>query len=418
MHIKAIRGMHDILPEDIPYWQLIEASIRRLTRCYGYREIRFPIVEEKILFKRTIGEVTDIVEKEMYEFTDRNGVELALRPEGTAGCVRACIEHGLLYNTTQRLWYMGPMFRHERPQKGRYRQFYQFGMEAFGFIGPDIDAEMILWIDKLLQTLHLRNGLVLNINSIGIPEERLQYRQHLIDYFSKYSDVLDEESKRRLHTNPMRILDSKNPLMAECIANAPSITSFLGADSRYHFDSLCQLLDTLNIHYILNPRLVRGLDYYTNTVFEWTTDVLGAQGTVCAGGRYNGLVSLLGGQDTPAVGFAIGLERLIELMKINQPVLTQTIDGYLISLGEKAEQQAFLIAEKIREQCPHLSFIVHCGKGSLKRQFKAADKSGAHFALILGEDEINKNLITIKFLREDKPQKTLTLVELLKFLEK
>lgn len=405
--------MHDSLPDEMKYWHAIEKALRQLTKQYGYEEIRFPIVEETLLFKRTIGEVTDIVEKEMYEFIDRNGISLTLRPEGTAGCVRACIEHGLTYNQVQRLWYMGPMFRHERPQKGRYRQFYQFGLEAFGLEGPDIDAEIILFTLRLWRELGLSNIVKLNVNSIGTLPEREQYRQALVEYFSNHMTALDEDSQQRLQTNPLRILDSKNPAMAPLITNAPKMLTYLNQDSKKHFDDLCHILEKANIDFIVNPTLVRGLDYYTKTVFEWITDELGSQGTVCAGGRYDGLVELLGGKPSPAVGFAMGLERIIELMKIHSTVEPDLLDAYLLLVGEQAEQEGLHVAEKIREKNPCFRLMVHCGGGNFKRQFKCADKSGARLALILGEDEVNNNTISVKFLREDRPQVTLSREEFL-----
>jgi histidyl-tRNA synthetase len=358
------------------------------------------------LFKRSIGEVTDIVEKEMYTFDDRNGDSLTLRPEGTASCVRAAIEKGLLHNQTQRLWYQGPMFRHERPQKGRYRQFHQVGVEAFGFDGPDIDAELILMTARLWQALNLSDDVSLQINSLGSTEDRETYRAALVEYFTANQQILDSDSNRRLSTNPLRILDSKNPDMQELIKAAPNLQDYLGDDSRQHFSHLLSILDAAGVAYDINPRLVRGLDYYCKTVFEWVTDKLGAQGTVCAGGRYDGLVEQLGGRATTAAGFAIGLERLLELVRGNlQPEIVT--DVYLIVVGEdKVVTAAMVLADKIRAEIPGIKVVTHCGGGSIKSQFKRADKSGATIALILGEDEVIKGQVGVKYLREEKQQET------------
>jgi histidyl-tRNA synthetase len=397
--------MNDILPEDTPYWQQLEATIRGVLASYGYAEIRFPIVEKTELFKRSIGEVTDIVEKEMYTFEDRNGDSLTLRPEGTACCVRAGIENGMLVNQVQRLWYMGPMFRHERPQKGRYRQFHQIGVETFGIAGPDLDAEHILMTARLWQALGLE-GLELQINSLGTQEARAAYRETLVEYFSAHKDKLDDDSQRRLHSNPLRILDSKNPDMRGLIEAAPKLTDHLDEESRDHFQKLCAILEAAGIDYTVNTCLVRGLDYYNRTVFEWVTDQLGAQGTVCAGGRFDGLVEQLGGRGTPAAGFAMGLERLLELVKANlEPDHHPHV--YLVLVGEAAQQAGIILAEKLRDAVPGLRLLTHCGGGSFKSQFKKADKSGAELALILGEDEVANGTIGVKYLRQEREQESL-----------
>lgn len=398
---QAIRGMNDLLPEQTPVWQLIETKLKALALQYGYSEIRFPVVESFNLFKRTIGEVTDIVEKEMYAFADRNGDWLALRPEGTAGCVRASIEHGLLYNQQQKLWYLGPMFRHERPQKGRCRQFHQFGMEAFGYSGPDIDVDLILFTARLWRELGLQNHLELQINSLGSTEARAAYRQQLIHYYEEHISKLDEDSLRRLYTNPLRILDSKNPAMHAVNNHAPKLQDYLDAASAEHFEGFCQLLDAAGVTYIINPCLVRGLDYYNGTVFEWVTSSLGAQGTVCAGGRYDGLVEQLGGKPTQAIGLGIGLERLallVEEFSLLPPA--KTVDIYLITLGKEAQCWGVQVVEQLRDQFPQLMILPNMGEGSVKTQMKRADKSGAVLALIIGENEIKQQTITVKPLRD------------------
>jgi histidyl-tRNA synthetase len=393
--IRSIRGMNDILPEVTPYWQAVETALKEVLSGYGYQEIRFPIVEKTELFCRSIGEVTDIVEKEMYTFADRNGDNLTLRPEGTAGCVRAAMQNGLL-NQTQRLWYMGPMFRHERPQKGRYRQFHQIGVEAYGFSGPDIDAEMILMTSRIWKKLGL-TGASLQINSLGSTEARLAYRDVLITYFESHHDQLDEDSKRRLHSNPLRILDSKNPAMQALNEAAPKLIDHLDDESRQEFETLCQLLDAAGLEYEVNPRLVRGLDYYGKTVFEWVTDYLGSQGTICAGGRYDGLVAQLGGKSATAIGFAIGIERLIALLEATEALPEiPTIDVYFVAVGEAAAKQALLLAEQLRDQVENLKLITHCGGGSFKNQFKRADRSGARWTLILGDDELSQQVVGVK----------------------
>lgn len=409
--IQAIRGMNDCLPQDTPVWQYVEQTLRNTVAAFGYSEIRFPIVEMTDLFKRSIGEVTDIVEKEMYTFEDRNGDSLTLRPEGTACCVRAGNEHGLLYNQEQRLWYMGPMFRHERPQKGRYRQFHQFGLEAFGIASADIDAEVIILTARLWKQLGLTPYVKLELNSLGSNEARANYRDALVAYLEQHKELLDEDSLRRLYSNPLRVLDSKNPAMAEMLAAAPKLADYLDEDSATHFAQLQQRLTAAGVAFSLNPRLVRGLDYYNKTVFEWVTTELGSQGTVCAGGRYDGLVEQLGGKTTPAVGFAIGLERLVLMLQTLQlvPELAPAADIYLMAAGEQAELAAVSVAESLRDALPGKRILQHCGGGNLKKQFKKADKSGAGVALIIGEDELSRGEITVKWLREDKPQQTISL---------
>ena len=404
--IQAIRGMNDILPQQTPCWAYVEARIRSLLTAHGYNEIRMPLVEATELFARSIGEVTDIVEKEMYIFNDRNGDSLSLRPEGTASCVRAAIEHGLLHNQTQRLWYQGPMFRHERPQKGRYRQFHQVGVETYGFSGPDIDAELILLSARLWRSLGLE-GLTLQINSLGSHASRVAYRSELVGYFTAHSQALDEDSQRRLHTNPLRILDSKNPALQALIEAAPQLADHLDEVSRSHFSGLCTLLDRAGLRYEINPRLVRGLDYYDYTVFEWVTDRLGSQGTVCAGGRYDTLVEQMGGKPTPAIGFALGMERLVALLvETAAAPAVPTLDAYLVMVGEAAQAQGGVLAEGLRDALPGLRLIVHCGGGSFKNQLKRADKSGARWALILGDEEAAQAEITLKDLREATNEQT------------
>lgn len=416
--IQAIRGMNDCLPQDTPVWQYVEQVLRNTVASYGYSEIRFPIVEMTELFKRSIGEVTDIVEKEMYTFADRNGDSLTLRPEGTACCVRAGNEHGLLYNQEQRLWYTGPMFRHERPQKGRYRQFHQFGLEAFGIASADIDAEVIMLSARLWQQLGLTPFVKLELNSLGSTEARAAYREALVAYLEQHKALLDEDSLRRMYTNPLRVLDSKNPALAGVLARAPQLAQYLDEESATHFERLKQLLTQAGIEFSVNPRLVRGLDYYNKTVFEWVTTELGAQGTVCAGGRYDGLVEQLGGKTTPAVGFALGLERLVLLLQTLSlvPALPAAADIYLMTLGENAELAALSVAERLRCALPGKRIMLHCGGGNLKKQMKRADKSGASIGLILGDDELAREEIAIKWLREDKPQQTILLTDLAKAL--
>ncbi len=401
--IQAVRGMNDLLPDVIEHWQRVEDVSRDVLHAYGYREIRFPVLEKTELFARSIGQDTDIVEKEMYTFEDRNGDSLTLRPEGTAGCVRAGIENGLLHNQMQRFWYAGAMFRHERPQKGRYRQFHQIGVEAFGMPGPDIDAELILLTARLWNALAVE-GLSLQINSLGTPESRARYRQELVRYLESRRADLDEDSQRRLNRNPLRILDSKNPAMREVINEAPSMMDHLDDASRKHFEQLCKYLDRADLRYDINPRLVRGLDYYTRTVFEWVTDRLGSQATVCAGGRYDGLVEMLGGKPTPAAGFALGMERLVELLAQQGSSVNDTKPQiYLAIVGESAViQQGMRLAESLRDQ--GLRVVCNCGGGNLKTQLKRADRSGARYALLLGEEESKRQSITIKDLRQGEDQ--------------
>ena len=402
--IQSVRGMNDILPGESELWDLFEETVRSWLKSYGYRPIRLPIVEPTPLFKRAIGEVTDIVEKEMYSFEDSlNGEPLTLRPEGTAGCVRAVIQHNLAAQRPQRLYYMGQMFRHERPQKGRYRQFNQVGVESFGFAGPDIDAEQILMGARLWDDLGL-DGVKLQINSLGQLDERVKYRAELIGYFEKYTDQLDGDARRRLHTNPLRILDSKNPEMQELIAGAPQLMGDLGTESMAHFEGVQQVLRDVGLPYEINPRLVRGLDYYNLTVFEWVTDRLGAQGTVCAGGRYDGLVEQLGGKPMPACGFAMGVERLVALIRESggEPE-PESSDVYLVHQGDAAARLAPRVAEGLRDQ--GINVLFHCGEGSFKSQMKKADASGAAFAVIIGDDEAAAGEVTLKALRAEDGQR-------------
>ena len=391
---QSIKGFYDILPEFTPLWQKLEDTARHVLSQYGYRNIRMPIVEPTDLFIRSVGEHTDIVEKEMYSWEDvLNGDRLTLRPEGTAGCVRAVVEHSLTYNGPQRLWYTGPMFRHENVQKGRQRQFHQIGVEAFGFDGPDVDAEQIILLARLWRALGIAD-VELQLNSIGDAEERAEFRKALIAYFEQHAELLDEDAKRRLHSNPLRILDSKNPRMQDMIENAPKLMDCLGDETRAHFSGLCKQLDAAGIQYKLNSRLVRGLDYYNRTVFEWVTTKLGSQGTIAGGGRYDSLVQRLGGESTPACGFGIGLERVFLLMQEYGVEAEFKADAYLVNVGELAEAQAVVIAEKLRDA--GLSVVVHAGGGSFKSQMKKADRSGAKYALILGDDEVQAQLIAVK----------------------
>ncbi|GGY66996.1 histidine--tRNA ligase [Cellvibrio zantedeschiae] len=411
--------MNDLLPGDSAIWQYVENTIKSILQRYAYQEIRFPIMESTDLFKRSIGEVTDIVEKEMYTFEDRNGDSLTLRPEGTACCVRACEEHGLLYNQTQRLWYMGPMFRHERPQKGRYRQFHQVGVEAFGMEGPDIDAEILLLSARILRELGAADFVTLQINSIGDAASRNSYKAALVAHLEAHKDQLDEDSQRRLTTNPMRILDSKEASTQALLNNAPVLWDYLDEASRAHFEQLKILLDAAGIKYEVNQRLVRGLDYYGKTAFEWVTDKLGAQSTVCGGGRYDGLVEQLGGRATPAVGFGMGLERLVLLLQEVQAIpegINQIADIYLVAVGD-VQKEALHLAELLRNEIPNLRLINNCGGGNFKNQLKKADKSTAKVALILGEDEVQKSVVAVKFLREDQPQQIIASSEIIKFLK-
>jgi len=415
--IKSVRGMHDVLPDDSSRWQALEKIVRDVMCSYGYNEIRTPLVESTDLFSRSIGEVTDIVEKEMYTFDDRNGDMLTLRPEGTASCVRSGIEHGFLHNQIQRLWYMGPMFRHERPQKGRYRQFHQFGVETFGMADADIDAELIFIGARLWKLLGLGN-LRLEINTLGSLEARENYRKVLVEYFEDNRAQLDDDSLRRLNTNPLRILDTKNDDMASLVSDAPNLLDYIDEESAQHFDQLQSYLDGSGIAYEINPRLVRGLDYYCKTVFEWITDELGAQGTVCAGGRYDGLVKQLGGKSTPASGFAMGIERLLELIDFNQITdKPNQLDLYLIVQGDKANRKGLKLAEQLRDKISGLSLMTNCGGGSLKSQMKKADKSNAAIALLLGEDEISRDAVTVKYLRENKEQQLIPMDDVAEFVK-
>lgn len=409
--IQSIRGMHDILPADMAAWHRLENTIRSVFRSYGFEEIRVPALEKTELFARAIGDATDVVQKEMYSFEDRGGDWLSLRPEGTAGVVRAVIQNGLLYAAPLRLWYMGPMFRRERPQKGRTRQFHQVGAEVFGAPGPDIDAELLAMCQGIWHTLGLKN-LRLEINSLGTAEERTAYRHELHQYFSKHVDELDEDSKVRLERNPMRILDSKNPALRDLIAAAPSLQDFLGTESSQHFAQLQLCLDSLGVAYSVNPRLVRGLDYYSHTVFEWITSELGAQGTVCAGGRYDGLVELQGGKPWPGIGFAMGQERLVELMREHAPVKPEVPDIYLVMVGEETTSRGLVLAEALRKSVPGLSVQANLGGGSFKAQFKRADRSGAKLALILGEAELANNVVSVKALRSDGEQQQVSMENL------
>lgn len=402
--IQPVRGMNDILPDATPRWQQLEAVTREVLSAYGYREIRFPILEKTELFARSIGEVTDIVEKEMYSFEDRNGESLTLRPEGTAGCVRAGLSNGLLHNQVQRVWYAGPMFRHERPQKGRYRQFHQIGAEAFGLAGPDVDAELIVMLARLWKRLGI-GDVALQINSLGTPEARGTYRELLVAYLSHHQDKLDDDSKRRLGANPLRVLDSKAPEMRDVIAGAPSLLDHLDDESARHFEELKALLDTAGVRYTVNPRLVRGLDYYSRTVFEWITDRLGAQDAVCSGGRYDGLVTQLGGRPSPAVGFAMGVERLVALMDEEGVAVPDSAPhAYLVRVGASAERAGFLLAEKLRDALPGLRLVMDCSGGSFGNQLKRADKSGARVAIIVGDEEARAQRAALKPLRNDAEQ--------------
>lgn len=408
--------MNDCLPTQSPLWQKVEGVVKNVISAYGYSEVRMPIVEMTHLFSRAIGEVTDVVEKEMYTFEDRNGDSLTLRPEGTAGCVRSGIENGLLYNQEQRLWYMGPMFRHERPQKGRYRQFHQCGVEVFGLDGPDVDAELIMMTARLWRELGIAQHVRLELNSIGSLEARANYRTALIDYLEQYQNVLDEDCKRRMYTNPLRVLDSKNPDVQAILGDAPQLSDYLDAESKQHFAGLCELLDAAGIEYTVNQRLVRGLDYYNRTVFEWITESLGSQGTVCGGGRYDGLVEQLGGKPTPAVGFAMGLERLVLMMEtLGNTDVRRSVDVYMVTAGEGTMMAGMKLAEQLREQVPGLRVMTHFGGGNFKKQLKRADKVGAAIALVLGEDEVAAQTVVVKDLAGGE-QNTVAQVEVAKLL--
>ncbi len=406
--LQAIRGMNDVLPERSPAWQYLEQQMRQLFARYGYSEVRTPVVEDTALFKRSIGEVTDIVEKEMYTFADRNDESLTLRPEGTAGVVRAAIQHGLLHNQIQKLWYTGAMFRYERPQKGRYRQFHQFGAEIFGLAGPDVDAELIIMTARLWEQLGVNDHINLELNTLGTAESRGRYRTDLVAYLTEHKNQLDDDSLRRLETNPLRILDSKNPQTQSVLDGAPSFSDYLDTESRDHFGELCARLDKAGVAYTVNPRLVRGLDYYGKTVFEWVTDALGAQGTVLGGGRYDALVEQLGGKPVSGIGFGMGVERLLLLLETLEAIpdsAYQTADAYLVSMGDAADAELLTLAETLRNALPELRLQTHLGGGSFKSKMKKADKSGARFALILGEDELANEVLTIKPLRDASPQR-------------
>ena len=415
--IQAIRGMNDTLPEQTPVWQKLETLLRNVVSSYGYSEIRMPIVESTALFKRSIGEVTDIVEKEMYTFDD-NGDSLTLRPEGTASCVRAGNEHGLLYNQERRMWYMGPMFRHERPQKGRYRQFHQFGIETFGIATADIDAEVILLSARLWKALGIESHVELQLNSLGSNEARALYKEALVAYLELHEEKLDADSKRRMKTNPLRVLDSKNPDVQAVLVDAPKLSEHLDDESVAHFEKLKQYLDAAGISYVINERLVRGLDYYNRTVFEWVTSSLGAQGTICAGGRYDGLAEQLGGKATPAVGFAMGLERIVLMLnelELNSDVKAD-VDVYSVLVGDDTDVAGFAMAELIRTELPSIKMMHHCGAGNFKKQMKRADKSGAKLALIIGETELQDNSVTIKDLQGKVDQQTVAMNQLIAVL--
>nr|WP_031830899.1 histidine--tRNA ligase [Vibrio parahaemolyticus] len=395
--IQAIRGMNDCLPTQSPLWQKLENTVKNVISAYGYNEVRMPIVEETNLFSRAVGEETDVVSKEMYTFDDRNGDSLTLRPEGTAGCVRSCIQNSLINRDEQRLWYMGPMFRHERPQKGRYRQFHQCGVEVFGLNGPDVDAELIMMTARLWRELGIDKHVRLELNSIGSQEDRADYRTALVAFLEQHIDVLDEDCKRRMHTNPLRVLDTKNPDIQAILGDAPRLSEYLGEESKAHFAGLCELLDAAGIEYTVNERLVRGLDYYNRTVFEWITESLGAQGTVCGGGRYDGLVEQLGGKPTPAVGFAMGLERLVLMLEtLELTDVRRSVDVYVVTAGEGTMMAGMKLAELLREAISGVRVMNHFGGGNFKKQFKRADKVGAVVALVLGENEVADNTVVLK----------------------
>ena len=417
-NIQAIRGMNDCSPTESPLWQWIEGQVRQILSSYGYSEVRMPIVESTPLFARAIGEVTDVVSKEMYTFWD-NDEQLTLRPEGTAGCVRAAIEHGWIYNNEQRLWYMGPMFRHERPQKGRYRQFHQAGVEVFGIATPEIDAELIILTARLWKALGIDQHVSLQLNSIGSLEARANYRSALVAFLENHQDLMSEEEKERLVKNPLRILDTKNQALQDVLDGAPKLLDYLDDESREHFAQLCGLLDAVGIQYEINPKLVRGLDYYNKTVFEWVTSALGAQGTVCGGGRYDGLVEQLGGHATSGVGFAMGLERLVLLVQeVNKSIpVKSAVDIYVVYQGEGTTLAAFQLAEKLRSELPHLSTMLHCSGGNFKKQFKRADKSGATLALVLGESEAQNNQVVVKHLLGAAEQQTIDVANLIEHVK-
>ncbi|MCQ4312944.1 histidine--tRNA ligase [Pseudomonas stutzeri] len=409
--LQAIRGMNDILPAQTPVWRYLETTFAQLLDSYGYSEIRLPILEFTDLFARGIGEGTDVVDKEMYTFLDRNEESLTLRPEGTAGCVRAVLEHGMTGGgQVQKLWYSGPMFRYEKPQKGRYRQFHQIGVEAFNQPGPDVDAELIVLTARLWKKLGMSDAVTLQLNSLGSSEARATYRDALVAYLRQHFEQLDEDSQRRLTSNPLRILDSKNAQTQALLVDAPTLHDYLDDESRAHFEGLKARLEAAGIAYQINPKLVRGLDYYGRTVFEWVTDKLGSQGTVCAGGRYDGLVSQFGGKPTPGVGFAMGIERLVlllETLELIPEALNQPAHAFICAFGEEAELAALALAERLRDELPGLRLLLNAGGGSFKSQFKKADKSGARFALILGDDELAGRVVGCKPLRDDSEQQSI-----------
>ena len=419
--LQALRGMSDLLPDDSPLWQYLESQVSELLHAYGYRELRFPIMEATELFKRSIGEVTDIVEKEMYTFLDRNEDSVTLRPEGTAGCLRACEQHQLLYNRgnlVQKLWYAGPMFRYEKPQKGRLRQFHQIGVETFGLPGPDIDAELMLMTARLWRQLGIADSVRLQINSLGSSAARARFKKDLVSYLTQHRAELDVDSQRRLDTNPLRILDSKEAKTQALLHSAPNLMDYLDDAARLPFEKLQSILDAAGVAYAVNSRLVRGLDYYGKTVFEWVTDRLGAQGTVCAGGRYDALVEQLGGRPTPAIGFAMGVERLVLLMQTLEVIpaeIYDILDIYIVAMGDLSAE-ALALAETLRDALPYLRIQTHCGGGNFKNQMKKADKSGAHIAVILGEDELANNSVSVKYLRSDHAQTSLSVDELIQQL--
>ena len=412
---RAIRGMVDVLPDETPLWQMLEQTARDVLAAHGYAEIRTPIVESTELFARSIGEVTDIVEKEMYSFPDRNDESLSLRPEGTASTVRAAVQHNLV-QSPQRVWYMGPMFRYERPQKGRQRQFHQLGVETFGVAGPEQDAELLLMCRQWWTRLGISDVLILELNTIGSPEARASYKAALTEYLRDHFDSLDEDSQRRLDTNPLRILDSKSTSTQSILDGAPSMADYLDEESKSHHERLCQLLDMAGLAYTINPRLVRGLDYYNKSVFEWTTNALGAQGTVCGGGRYDSLVEIFGGKPMPAAGFAVGLERLILLMQALEITVSSPADLYVIAADEVAYRHTLPRMDALRRQFPDLNIVQHLGGGSFKSQFKRADKSGASWALVYGETEVTNHQVTLKPLRSEAAQRTIGDAELTAFL--
>ena len=419
MKIKSVRGMNDISPHETPSWRYLEKTVIDVLSAYAFEEIRFPILEHSDLFRRSIGNVTDIVEKEMYSFDDRNGDNLSLRPEGTAGCVRACIQQGLLHNQTQRLWYKGPMFRHERPQKGRQREFHQIGIEAFGFEGPDMDAELLIMMDRLWRRLGVDQALTLEINSLGQAADRTRYRIALVDYLQDFAEQLDDDSERRLTTNPMRILDSKNLNTRKILKGAPRLEEFIDDTSRVHFERLCGLLSAAGVAFKINDRLVRGLDYYSKTVFEWVTNKVGAQGTICAGGRFDNLIEQIGGKPGFAIGLALGMERLLLLLKAMDLLpesIGKNVDVYLVAVGNVTEQ-AFLISEQLRSKIPGLCVEQHCGAGGFRSQLKKADKSGSRLALIIGENECAQDVVGVKFLREHKEQEQVHRTRLIDYMQ-